>query len=262
MLDVRKTREKALQDARFKVNEGERGVERFYAISGASHGYFKHRTADLARGKRVLEFGCGNGANALELCREAKAVSGIDISDVAVEIGTKRAEDAGISNVAFHAMDAEQLQFEDDSFDMICGVGILHHLDLQRAYAELARTLGPDGHAIFIEPLGYNPFINLFRRLTPAIRTPDEHPFMKRDLELASTFFHKVDLRFYYLTTLLATPFARSTVGKRVVKAGNAIDRTLFALFPPLRKYAWLVIMEMSEPIKRTAPKFAATVTA
>jgi SAM-dependent methyltransferase len=159
-------------------------------------------------------------------------------------------------------MDAEQLQFEDNSFDMICGVGILHHLDLRRAYAELARTLGPEGHAIFIEPLGYNPFINLFRRLTPAIRTPDEHPFLKRDLELASTFFHDVDLRFYYLTTLLAAPFARSAIGKRMVNAANAIDRTLFGMFPALRKYAWLVIMEMSQPVKQTAPKQVAAATA
>jgi|ERR1700729_1318730 len=253
MLDDRKSREKMLQDARFKINDGARGVERMYAITDASHGYFKRRILELARGKRVLEFGCGNGANALALCPAAKAVSGIDISEVAVQIGTEKAKEAGISNVDFFAMDAENLQFPDDSFDMICGVGILHHLDLQRAYSELARTVGPGGHAIFIEPLGYNPFINLFRRLTPAIRTPDEHPFLEHDLKLARTFFHKVDLRFYYLTTLMVAPFARSSVGRYAVNLGNSIDKALFALIPPLRKYAWFVVIEMSDPIKHKA---------
>jgi SAM-dependent methyltransferase len=253
MLNVRKSREKELQDARFKVNDGTRGVEGIYAITRESNVYFKRRIAELAEGKRALEFGCGNGANALELSQYARLVSGIDISDVAVDIGKRRAAEAGISNVDFRAMDAEDLQFPDNSFDMICGVGILHHLDLHRAYAELARTLATQGSAIFVEPLGYNPFINLFRRLTPAIRTPDEHPFLTRDLELARDYFHKVDLRYYYLTTLMAAPFARGAAGGRAVGVGNAIDRKLFAAFPGLRKYAWFVIIEMSDPIKKAA---------
>jgi SAM-dependent methyltransferase len=252
---VRKTREKELQDARFKVNEGSRGVDGYYAITTESHGYFKRRVAELALGKRALEFGCGNGAHALELCRYAKHVSGIDISDVAVEIGTKHAREGGISNVEFRAMDAENLEFPDNNFDMICGVGILHHLDLDRAYAELARTLVPEGSAIFIEPLGYNPFINLFRRLTPSIRTPDEHPFLVRDLKLADKFFGKVDLHYYHLTTLAAAPFSRSAVGKQAVRVGNAVDRALFASMPWLRKYAWFVVMEMSEPRKSGVTK-------
>lgn len=253
MVNVRKDREKALQDARFKINDGSRGVERVYAITGESHGYFKRRIAELSAGKRALEFGCGNGANALELSRYARFVAGIDISDVAVQIGTKRAAEAGISNVRFHAMDAENLRFADNSFEMICGVGILHHLDLHRAYAELARTLEPRGSAIFIEPLGYNPFINLFRFLTPKIRTPDEHPFMMRDLNLARRFFARVDLRYYYLTTLLAAPLAGSSIGKRAVRAANAVDKALFAAIPWLRRYAWFVVIEMSDPIKRAA---------
>ncbi|MGC2405255.1 MAG: class I SAM-dependent methyltransferase [Candidatus Cybelea sp.] len=253
MINARKDREKALQDARFKINDGTRGVERVYAITGESHGYFKRRISELAAGKRALEFGCGNGANALELSRYARSVSGIDISDVAVQIGTKRAAEAGISNVKFHAMDAEDLRFDDNSFEMICGVGILHHLDLRRAYGELARTLQPLGSAIFIEPLGYNPFINLFRSLTPKIRTPDEHPFLMRDLDLAKRFFSRLDIRYYYLTTLLAAPFARSTIGQRAVRAANAVDRALFAVLPWLRRYAWFVVLEMSDPIKRAA---------
>lgn len=251
MLDERKTREKALQDERFKIDEGSRGsVERFYGITQASHGYFRARLDALARDGVVLEFGCGNGAHALELCERAAHVWGIDISDVAVEIGTANAKAAGIENVEFRAMDAERLSFADDTFDVICGVGILHHLDLRRAYGELARTLKSTGRAMFLEPLGYNPFINLYRRLTPKIRTPDEHPLLAPDLVLAHEYFQRVDLRYYYLTTLVAAPFSRSALGKPFVAAGNAIDRALFAIAPPLRKYAWMVVLEMSGPIK------------
>jgi SAM-dependent methyltransferase len=253
MVDARKDREKALQDARYEIKEGNRGLDRVYAITGESNGYFKRRITELADGKRALEFGCGTGTNALELSQHARFVSGIDISDVAVQIGTERAAKAGISNVRFQAMDAENLDFSDNSFEMICGSGILHHLDLRRAYAELARTLEPGGSAIFSEPLGYNPFINLFRFLTPKIRTPDEHPFLMRDLRLADRFFGRVDLRYYYLTTLLAVPFARNSVGQHAVHAANAVDKALFAAVPWLRPLAWIVVIEMSDPIKQAA---------
>ncbi|MEO9170214.1 MAG: class I SAM-dependent methyltransferase [Candidatus Baltobacteraceae bacterium] len=250
MLEIRKTREKALQDERFKIDEGSRGVDGIYAITGESHGYFNARLHALAAGKHVLEFGCGSGMHALELAEHAAAVTGIDISDVGISIGERHARSRGISNVDFHAMDAEVLQFPDDRFDLICGVGILHHLDLNRAYAELARTLARDGRAMFLEPLGYNPFINLYRRLTPKIRTPDEHPLLMRDLTLARRFFATVDIRYYYLTTLVTVPFARRPGGRHAVSAANALDRAIFKALPPLRKYAWMVVMEMSDPLK------------
>jgi len=251
MVNARKEREKALQDARFKVNDGSRGVEHFYGITGESHGYFQNRVAQLSRGKRLLEFGCGNGANALRLCGQAMHVAGIDISDVAVEIGKSRAAESGIDNVDFFAMDAEKLRFENDSFDVICGVGILHHLDLVRAYGELARTLRPSGHAIFIEPLGHNPVINLFRRVTPKIRTPDEHPLRQGELELASEFFGEVRLSYYHLCALAAAPFGASAFGNRLSRMLNRLDRRLFTAVPSMTKYAWFVVIEMSQPIKR-----------
>ncbi len=251
MRDVRKEREKALQDERFAVNDGSRGrVETAYAITEASHQYFRRRLKELARGGHVLEFGCGNGAHALELCEDAAMVSGIDISDVAVAIGTRNASSAGVRNVQFLAMDAESLAFGNDTFDLSCGVGILHHLDLKKAYSELARTLKPGGTAMFLEPLGYNPFINLFRRLTPSIRTPDEHPLLQRDLSLAKSYFTDVDLQYYYLTTLVAAPIAKKRFGKAAVDMCNRIDRALFKVFPGLRKFAWMVVMEMREPVK------------
>jgi SAM-dependent methyltransferase len=253
MLDVRKEREKALQDERFAVNEGSRGVERLYAITEESHGYFERRLEALATGKHVLEFGCGNGAHALQLCKFASMVSGIDISDVAIGIGTDYANKAGISNLRLRAMDAEALEFPDNTFDVTCGVGILHHLDLNKAYSEIARTLKPGGRAMFLEPLGYNPFINLFRRLTPKIRTPDEHPLLERDLALARRYFLGVDVRYYYLTTLLAAPIARRSIGKAMVRFANGMDRALFKAVPALRKFAWMVVIELSDPVKSAA---------
>ena len=42
------------------------------------------------------------------------------------------------------------MSFADNSFDLICGTGILHHLDIHAAFHEISRTLRPDGIAVFV----------------------------------------------------------------------------------------------------------------
>lgn len=251
IMEDRIEREKTLQDQRFGVNGGSRGtVDRAYSITTDSHAYFKARLAEFARGKRVLEIGSGAGENALELSSTARRVSGIDLSEVAVEIARRKAREHAVHNVAFEAMNAEHMDFPESSFDIVCGGAILHHLALEEAYSEIARVLDPSGCGLFIEPLGYNPLINLYRRLTPKIRTPDEHPLLERDLALARTFFGRVDIRYYYLTTLLALPIARTTFGMSAVKALNAVDRVLFRYLPAMRRYAWIMVIELRQPVK------------
>ena len=93
----------------------------------------------------------------------AARVVGIDISDVAIEKARGASRAAGIENAEYRRMNAEFLEFDDNSFDLICGTAILHHLDLTRAYSELARVLKPGGLAVFMEPLGHNPLINVYR---------------------------------------------------------------------------------------------------
>ena len=41
---------------------------------------------------------------------------------------------------------------------------------------EISRILKPNGKLLFIEPLGTNPLINFYRKLTPKSRSKDEHP--------------------------------------------------------------------------------------
>jgi SAM-dependent methyltransferase len=249
LADERKAREKRLQDERFAAADGTRGgTGGAYAIVGASHGYYDRRIAADSPGKRVLELGCGLGDNVLQFARYGGTVTGIDLSEVAVANARARASELGI-DAAFAAMDAEATSFPSASFDIVCGGAILHHLDTERAYREIARLLAPGGYALFLEPLGYNPFINLYRRLTPSLRTPDEHPLLERDLDLARRYFSMVKITYYYLTTLLTLPIARTRVGKPAIKAANALDRLLFRLFPALRRQAWFIVLELRDPI-------------
>ncbi len=105
----------------------------------------------------------------------ARRLHCVNISEAELAVGREKAAAMNMP-VAFHNMDAHELGFEDESFDVVFGFGILHHLDLAAALEEIARVLRPGGVMIFNEPLDFNPVGRAVRALTPAARTPDETP--------------------------------------------------------------------------------------
>ncbi|HEX3509942.1 MAG TPA: class I SAM-dependent methyltransferase [Solirubrobacteraceae bacterium] len=196
-------------------------------------------------GKVVLQYGCGPGLGVDSLLeRGAVHVTGIDISEEEINRARESAASGGYADrVDFRAADAHATGFDDDSFDLIVGHSILHHLDLPVALRELRRLLRPGGRAVFLEPLAGNPLLRLGRRLTPAARTDDEHPLTVADWQLCSSIFDnfshvEVELLSIPLMPLnlivprrLQRPFARL-----VARADDALLRR----FPRLRPYARL----------------------
>jgi SAM-dependent methyltransferase len=146
-------------------------------------------------------------------------------------------------------MNAESLDFTDDSFDVVCGTGILHHLDIGRAMSEVARILHKDGRAVFIEPLGHNFFINAYRRLTPRFRTEDEHPLLIKDLKMLSTYFGHVDIAYYYFFSILIIPFRNWKLFTLLSSMAEGLDRLIFRV-PFMRRFAWQVLIELDQPVK------------
>jgi SAM-dependent methyltransferase len=233
-------------EARLRANE------KFYSITEGIILEYRRVLLSHCLKKDILEYGCGLSSYSFWLAHNgAKSAKGIDISEVAIEQATQRSKDEGLSHkMEFIVMDAERLTFEDNKFDLICGNGIIHHLELNRAYAELARTVRADGHVVFTEPLGHNFLINLYRKLTPGIRTEDEHPLMMKDIRLAEKYFRSVETKYFYLATLAASPFRKHRFFRPLVKCLDAIDRVLFTILPFLKKQAWMAVIVLKDPIK------------
>src|SRR5262249_16874140 len=153
------------------------------------------------------------------------------------------ARDRGYDNVNYRAVNIEDSDFEDCSFDLVSGWGILHHLDLDKGYSEIARILRPSGACVFIEPMGHNPIINAYRRLTPHLRTPDEHPLFMKDLKLARKYFGKVSTRFFNLTTLSMIPFRKLPFFTPIFRGLDWLDHAIFRILPFARRYSWMVVL-------------------
>ncbi|GAP66354.1 methyltransferase type 11 [Mizugakiibacter sediminis] len=238
-------REAAFHDTRFAADT-RAATDRFYTITAASFAHYRARVLADVAGLDVLEYGCGTGAAAYEVAARGGRATGIDISPVAIDIARAQARARGLdANARFEVMNAEALAFPDASFDRICGSGILHHLDLDRAYPEIARVLRPGGYGVFLEPLGHNPLINWYRRRTPDLRTEDEHPLMRADLTRARRYFRRVDVRCFHLAALAAVPFRGTRLMRPLLAALLAADRLLLARRSPLRYQAWMVVMEL-----------------
>lgn len=196
-----------------------------------------------ARGKRVLLYGCGPAYDVTEYLSDgAEHVTGIDIADADIATASERARAGGYDDRAeFHVADAHHTDFPDDSFDLIVGSAILHHLDLKLALAELRRILAPGGRAVFLEPLAHNPLLRLGRRLTPAARTDDEHPFTVADWEMCAAEFprfshHEVEFASIPLMPLnLLLPRSRQGALARRIKA---FDDRMLSRHPGLGRYA------------------------
>jgi SAM-dependent methyltransferase len=99
-----------------------------------------------ARRPRILDVGCGTGANLLMLSKYGDA-EGVDVSEDALTFCRER----GLENVKLGA--AEQLPYDDGTFDLVTALDVVEHLDDDLAgLREMRRVLRPGGRVLLFVP--------------------------------------------------------------------------------------------------------------
>lgn len=102
------------------------------------------------RGKRLLEVGCGAGIDLVRFARAGAVVTGVDISDVAIELARRNFAHNELP-ADLQVMSGEALSFVDDSFDVVYAHGVLQYTaSAERMIAELHRVLRPGAEAIMM----------------------------------------------------------------------------------------------------------------
>jgi ubiquinone/menaquinone biosynthesis C-methylase UbiE len=201
---------------------------------------------------KMLDFGCGYGLSIDALSANSpKILVGIDLSIARTRECIRRFPK---SSNKFLVGDCESLCFKSNSFDCIFGNAILHHITLTKAMSEINRSLKNGGKAVFIEPLGHNPFISLFRKLTPRARTKNEKPLLIKNItEIEKMISGKVHVYYFFLSILPLLPmygFANEDFRSRLISFANSIDKSIFTFFPYLRRFAWVAVIEIvKEPV-------------
>lgn len=226
----------------------ERGLQRgLYSrvLRHTAHRYLQHRKAitsgvmRAAEGGRVLELGSMAWVRFLEEASITPAeLTCINIAERELANGQDRAKTSRLKPT-FKIMDAHRLAFPDASLDVVYGVAILHHLDLDRALAEIERVLRPGGLFVFAEPLDNNPVGRLVRLLTPAARTEDERPFRYAQLDRLRRQF---GCRLHYEQLLsvpagVASGLIFNTPDNGLTRLAYRLDEGLLRRWPALGPY-------------------------
>ncbi len=127
----------------------------------------------LPQSARILEIGCGAGWMSIDIARRGYTVDATDTSEAMLTTAAGHAREAGFEDrVRVQAADLHQLQYPNETFDAVVGLGVITWLhDPARALKELRRVLKPDGHAILT-------VINLYRlsHLLDPLHSPPLRP--------------------------------------------------------------------------------------
>jgi SAM-dependent methyltransferase len=204
------------------------------------------------RGRHVLELGCGTGDLTLALLDAGAEVTAIDVSPGMVELARRRVRHFRpvTPPPRLVVAAAERLPFDDGAFDVVVGRFILHHLDVTRAAAEIARVLAPGGVAVFAENSGRNPLLMFARDRVagrfgiPRYGTSDEHPLGDQDLRRLSTAFGSVRLSYPVFDFFVI--FDRQVLRFRhplISRGLRALDGAIWRLVPAARRFSFRVVV-------------------
>lgn len=173
---------------------------------------------------RILDVGCGTGANLMMLSEFGDA-EGVDISEDALSFCRER----GLQNVRHGA--AEKLPYEDETFDLVTALDVVEHLDDDVAgLSEMRRVLRPNGHLLLFVPTfmflwGVQDEVSNHRRRyrMPELRRAVE----KAGFELERTTYANIT---FFMPVLLIRKFMRLT-GLRTATENSINISALNGLF-------------------------------
>lgn len=143
--------------------EGDEGIRQFKKVSK-----IKELAGDL-KGRKILDLGCGVGTFALEFAKMGNITIGFDFNEKMISIGKELAEMQGIKQADFAIGEADNLPYEDETFDLVIASDIIEHLIpqvLQRALRQSFRVLKKGGTLIIhTQPTRYISAFNSKKKL-------------------------------------------------------------------------------------------------
>jgi ubiquinone/menaquinone biosynthesis C-methylase UbiE len=206
-------------------------------------------------GKRVLDFGSGRGELSVALAKLGATVTGIDIGPTLVEMAKTVASVNGVT-CEFVVGSITALPFPDESFDVVVGSAILHHLPRQGvidALAEAYRVLRIGGRALFVEPIENSRLFDLAQNLLPVgkpgtpryrpsvlqraewrayLEAADDRSLSNAELMASRGRFPGVDFRYYGWLARLERVTKNAEVRKGLAKG----DEYLTHPYSPVKK--------------------------
>jgi len=139
--------------------------------------------AEIPPDAEVLDIGCGEGYVSIKLAERSKKVIGFDINAEDLKLAEdKKSRSKYKDKITFVPGDVLKLPFPDKSFDLVCMLDVLPHIEKDReTMAEVGRVLRPSGRVVVTTPWQYPSSASLFkgqeliRKIIPRMFYSDYH---------------------------------------------------------------------------------------
>jgi SAM-dependent methyltransferase len=238
------------------------------AATAPEHRWIARQLGDI-HGKRVLDLGCGAGEAAVWFAKRGADVVASDLSADFLDLVQRVAALHGVK-VQTHQADADRIDLEPASFDIVYAGNLLHHVNLKQALDRIHALLRPGGVLVTWDPLRHNPIINIYRRMASGdggVRTDDEFPLHIRDIAKFEARFADVKHECFWMATLWI--FVRffliervhpkqDRYWKRIIREHarlsgtyrrlERVDRLLMRTMPFLKRYCWNIAICARKP--------------
>ncbi len=208
--------------------------------------YTYHLLGDV-RGKTILDFGCGDGLNTVMLSRRGAKVIGVDLSPELLALAKQRVAANQCPEATLVLGSAHTLPLRDESVDIVFGIGILHHLDLEVASREVQRVLKSGGRGIFKEPVRNSKLLARVSRLFPtrADVSRFEGPLTDQQIRDFAASCRYRGRTFHLILSRLATRFP--PLRSSLLTPCEKLDDLLLRLFPSLAHYGTIRVFEIAK---------------
>ena len=175
--------------------------ECFEAPTALENRFILSRMGPL-RGKRLLDIGAGLGESSVYFALHGARVTTADVSPMMVDTALRLGKKFGVELEGI-VSEGENLRVPSEEYDLVYIANTIHHVqDRASLFEQIRRALKPGGMFFSYDPLTYNPVINVYRRMATQVRTPDESPLSKADIQLARKYFSNVGHREFWITAL------------------------------------------------------------
>jgi SAM-dependent methyltransferase len=207
------------------------------------------------KGKKILDIGCGNGLLSVYLARMGNTVTAIDQSPSAIRntIALSEMNHVGTLIVAqrLNAMEVDSL---NESFDLVVGKFILHHIEPFDQFAQkLFDVITKGGGGIFFENNSRNPILIFSRTLLvgrfgiPKLGDSSEYPLQPREVELLRKTFDRVSVSYPDFTFFkLMGPYLFKK-NRRLLNFFNRMDRWVYDHWPVFHPFGYHQIIEVKK---------------
>jgi len=210
---------------------------------------FLEKEFKISKFKNIIEVGCGHGANSEYLQGHYQNFLGVDYSTELIKIAKARYSN---SNSRFAVDNIKEIE-KHGKFDLVVGIGILHHVDNLEEVLEKLKEIGHEKTIfLFYEPQSGNPIIQILRKIRVWIDSNysgDQVFFEKQELAqiIQDLGFKNIKTRYNgYLTP----PFAQVIMKplflfRPLMKLSKTVDKILFKQIN--NKVAWNFIIAFTK---------------